>query len=80
VNTRAGWPDGRRRFGTVGGTILDVLAHGREMSVRAIRASVEEKLGGPLARFSVSDYLLTGSTGRRPLFERTRRGHYRLLP
>jgi len=48
-----------------------------EMSVRAIRAAVE-KLLGPVSRFSVSDYLLVRSKGTKPLFQRTRYGHYRL--
>jgi hypothetical protein len=76
--SRAGWPDGRRRFGTVSGAIIEALGHGREMSVKAIRTAVEAKLGGPVSRFSVSDYLLTRSKGSKPLFERTRHGHYRL--
>jgi hypothetical protein len=50
------------------------------MSVKAIRVEVEALLGGSVSRFSVSDYLLTRSKGSRPLFTRTRRGHYRLLP
>jgi hypothetical protein len=79
TSTRAGWPDGRRKFGTVSGAIIEALAHGQEMSVKAIRSSVEEKLGGPVSRFSVSDYLLTRSKGPTPLFERTRYATYRLL-
>jgi hypothetical protein len=54
------------------------MANGQEMSVKSIRVSVEERLGGRVSRFSVSDYLLTRSRGPRPLFERTRYGHYRL--
>jgi hypothetical protein len=78
---RAGWPDGRRRFGTVSRAIIDVLAESSaEMSVRAIRAEVETLLGESVSRFSVSDYLLTRSKGPRPVFARTRHGHYRLLP
>lgn len=79
LEPRAGWSDGRRRFGTVSGAIIEVLAHGQEMSVKAIRTSVEKRLGGPVSRFSVSDYLLTRSKGPNPLFVRTRHGHYRLL-
>jgi hypothetical protein len=77
--SRAGWPDGRRKFGTVSGAIITVLTQsGAEMSVKAIRAEVEALLGGSVSRFSVSDYLLTRSKGPRPLFTRTRHGHYRL--
>jgi hypothetical protein len=75
----AGWPDGRRSFGSVSSAIVEVLADGQEMSVKTIRTSVEQKLGSPVSRFSVSDYLRTRSRGLRPLFERTRHGHYRLL-
>jgi hypothetical protein len=49
------------------------------MCVKAIRAEVEQLLGGSVSRFSVVDYLMRRSKGRRPLFERTRHGHYRLL-
>lgn len=74
-----GWPDGRRRFGTVSRAIIEVLAEaGGEMQVKTIRAEVERLLGGPVSRFSVADYLLTRSKGPKPLFRRTRYGHYRL--
>ena len=49
------------------------------MKVKAIREEVERRLGGDVSRFSVSDYLLTRSKGEKPLFARTRHGHYRLL-
>jgi hypothetical protein len=49
------------------------------MKVKAIRDEVERLLGGKVSRHSVSDYLLTRSKGPRPLLERTRHGHYRLL-
>jgi hypothetical protein len=78
--TRAGWPDGRRKFGSVSRAIVDALsANGDEMSVKVIREQVEAKLGGHVSRFSVSDYLLTRSKGANALFERTRHGHYRLM-
>ena len=75
----AGWPDGRRKFGTVCGAVVSVLAQAdSEMRVKAIHAEVERLLGGSVSRYSVSDYLLTRSKGARPLFVRTRHGHYRL--
>jgi hypothetical protein len=86
VTTRRGrprWFKSRRRFsnlGTVSTTIVEALALGQEMSVKAIRAPFEQTLDSPVSRFSVSDYLLTNSRGCWPLFERTRHGHYRLLP
>ena len=78
ARAHGGWSDGRRRFGTVSGAIVAVLAGAGEMRVRAMRGEVELLLGGSVSRHSVSDYLLTRSKGPRPLFERTRRGHYRL--
>jgi hypothetical protein len=76
----ADWPDGRRKFGTVSGAILKILAEsGTEMSVKAIRAEAEALLGGRVSRFSVADYLLTRANGPRPLVTRTRHGHYRLI-
>lgn len=79
IETTPGWPDGRRAFATVSSAIVNALAHGQEMSVKAIRSVVEDELGGPVSRFSVSDYLLTRSKGPNPVFVRTRHGYYRLL-
>src|SRR5213594_3041727 len=78
ARVRAGGPGGRRKFGTVSTAIVDVLsATDGELAVSAIWAEVERLLGGPVSRFSVSDYLLVRSKGSRPLFVKTRRGHYR---
>jgi hypothetical protein len=41
--------------------------------------AVERFLGGSVSRQSVTDYLVKRSKGSKPLFERTRYGHYRLL-
>ena len=80
VKQQSGWPDGRRKFGSVSGAILAVLAQtDSEMKVRAIYEQVERVLGGRVSRYSVSDYLLVRSKGPKPLFERIRHGHYRLL-
>jgi hypothetical protein len=42
VRTAAGWPDGRRGFGTVSGAIVQALeqAGGSELSVKKIRLEV----------------------------------------
>ena len=81
MKTTSGWSDGRRKFGTVSAAIVKVLAQsGNEMSVKSIREEVEAIVGGTVSRFSVSDYLLTHSKRSKPLFTRTRHGHYRLLP
>lgn len=77
---RAGWPDGRRKFGEVSTAIVAVLAEtGTEVRLRDIHLEVERRLGGPVSLQSVADYLVTRSKGPRPRFVRTRYGHYRLL-
>jgi hypothetical protein len=76
---RAGWSDGRRAFGTVSAAVLAVLAEsGEEMRAKAIHEAVEHLLGGPVSRFSVSDYLLTRARAENPPLERTQHGHYRI--
>jgi hypothetical protein len=52
---------------------------GNEMRLRDIHARVEQVLAGSVSFQSVADYVRRRSKGMRPLFERTRRGHYRLL-
>lgn len=80
VQTTAGWPDGRREFGSVGAAVVSVLAQaGTVMKAKAIHAEVERLLGGVVSRYSVSDYLRRRSADPRPLFVRPRHGHYRLL-
>ncbi len=75
----AGWSDGRRKFGTVSGAIVGVLnGADSEMRMRTIHAEVERVLGGSVSFQSVADYLIKRSKGRKPLFVRTRYGHYRL--
>ncbi len=77
---KAGWSDGRRAFGTVSAAVLAVLAEsGEEMRGKAIHEEVERLLGGPVSRFSVSDYLVTRARSPNPPLERTRHGHYRIL-
>src|SRR5437868_6106300 len=77
VEERSGWPDGRRKFGTVSGAIISALERsGPEMSVKAVREEVEAHFGGTVSRFSISDYLLRRSKGLKPLFIRTRHGRY----
>ena len=77
---KAGWSDGRRKFGEVSGAVVAVLtAADGEMPVKAIHAGVEGLLNGNVSRYSVSDFLLVRSKGPKPLFLRTRHGHYRLL-
>jgi hypothetical protein len=71
--------DGRRVFASVSGTIVDVLAEANEdLRVREIQARVERILGSSVSRHSVKGYLHDRCAGQNALFERTRRGHYRL--
>src|SRR2546421_13610 len=61
---RAGWPDGRRAFGSVSGAIVQVLTRAEgELVVKAIHAEIECLLGGPVSRHSVTDYLIKRSKG-----------------
>jgi hypothetical protein len=53
--------------------------HEEEMAVKDILARVERILAGSVSRSTVVDYLIKRSKGKKPLFERTQRGHYRLL-
>ncbi len=77
---KAGWSDGRRKFGTVRGAVLTVLKRaGGEMRMRDVHAEVEQELDGTVSFQSVADCLIKGSKGAKPHFERTRHGHYRLL-
>jgi len=49
------------------------------MRLKTIHVEVEALLGGPVSFQSVADYLIKNSKGPKPLFVRTRYGHYRLL-
>jgi hypothetical protein len=69
----------RRRFGTVGNAIVDVLAEaGEPMKLQAIHEAVERKLAGVVSLNTVHDYLLRRAKGSQALFERPSHGHYRL--
>ena len=75
----AGWSDGRRKFGSVGQAIVQVLARAdTELRVEDIHKSVEYLLGGPVSRSSVKNYLRRGCERRAPLFERVSHGRYRV--
>ncbi len=59
---------------------MEVLAQtDSEMRLKDIHAAVERLLNGDVSFQSVADYLITRSKGPKPLFVRTRYGHYRLL-
>ena len=77
---KTSWSDGRRQFGTVSGAIKTVLGHAEtEMRMKDIHAEVERFLGGEVSFQSVADFLIKNSKGPKPLFEKPRYGHYRLL-
>ncbi len=72
---RSGWPDGRRRFGTVAAAVVAVLSQtGEEMAARTIRTEVEKILDGSVSRHSVSDVLIKRSEGPKALFVRHAEG------
>jgi hypothetical protein len=80
VTPHAGWSDARRKFGTVSGAIIRVLSEaGSEMRLKDIHLEVDRMLGGGVSVHSVTDYICKRSKPPGPLFERTRRGYYRLL-
>jgi hypothetical protein len=73
-------PDARRRFGSVSGTIIQVLTEAQsDLRVKEIWSEVERLLGEEVSRHSIKSYLHRGSTGSKPIFERVSHGRYRLL-
>src|SRR6266540_3023563 len=72
-------PDGRRRFGSVSGAIVQVLAEAQsDLAVREIWHEVERLLGDSVSRGSVKSYLHRGTYASKPIFERVKHGRYRL--
>jgi hypothetical protein len=49
------------------------------MRLRDIHAGVEQKTGGAASLYSVADFLLERSKGKKPLFIHESYGRYRLL-
>lgn len=71
---------GRRKFASVSDAVLAVLREsGEEIRLRDIHVQVENRLGGPVSRYSVADSLRRRCRGRRPLFRRLGYGRYVLL-
>jgi hypothetical protein len=74
-------PDGRRSFGSVSRTIIQVLAQaGAELRVTEIHRRVEEELGSSVAASSIKMYLHRGCRQSRPIFTYCGRKGYRLPP
>src|SRR5712691_4797583 len=68
-----GSPDGRRKFGSVSGAILQVLMEAQsDLRVKEIRVSVERLLGSSVSRHSIKSYLHERSFGRTTLMARLR--------
>jgi hypothetical protein len=71
------YAEDRRRFGTVGNAIAEVLAGADEpMKLQAIHEAVERKLAGVVSLNTVHDYLLRHAKGSQALFERPSHGRY----
>jgi hypothetical protein len=72
-------PDGRRKFGSVSGAVVQVLAESHsDLRVKEIWHEVERLLGESVSRDSVKSYLHRGASSTKPVFERVRHGRYRL--
>lgn len=74
-------PPKRKRLGNgvVQRAVIGVLAAaGHAMSVAEVHGAVEERLGQPVSKDSVSCCLSTGARGAGPRFERMARGCCRL--
>jgi hypothetical protein len=72
-------PDGRRKFGSVSGAIVQVLTEARrDLRVKEIWREVEQVLGEPVSRHSVKSYLHRGTYSSTTIFERIGYGRYRL--
>ncbi len=75
-----GWSDGRRKFGTVSGAIVQVLVDANsDLRVRDIRAAVEILLGEEGSPSSIKSYLNKGCVRDQPVFERLGWGRYRVI-
>ena len=76
---RAGWPDGRREFGSVGKAVLAVLAAAdKDLTAQEIRHRAETLLGGAISRHSIAYQLQTRSKGSDPTIIQTDGRYYGL--
>jgi len=72
-------PDGRRKCGSVGDAVIQVLQEaGTDLRLADIHKRVGLLLGSPVARSSVKSYLARDDHRQTPLFERVSRGRYAL--
>jgi hypothetical protein len=69
---RRGYVEGRRRFGTVGKAVLEVLSEAdRALTAHEIRLEAEKLLGGTVSRHSIAYQLQTRSKGSEPTIIQT---------
>ena len=72
-------PDGRRRFGSVSGAIVQVLMEApSDLRVKEIWVEVERLLGSAVSRHSIKSYLHRATHRPQPIFERVGHGRYRM--
>jgi hypothetical protein len=76
---RSGYVEGRRRFGSVGKTVLAVLAAAdRALTAHKIRLEAEKLLGSSVSRHSIAYQLQTRSKGFKPTVVRAGGRYYQL--
>ncbi len=76
---RSGYVEGRRRFGAVGNTVLQVLAAAdHELTAHEIRLEANKLLGSPVSRHSIAYQLQTRSKGAEPSIIQAGPRYYRL--
>jgi len=74
-----GYVEGRRRFGSVGKAVVDVLTTAnRELTAHEIRLNTETLLGGAVSTNSIIYQLRSKSRGRTPAIVQRARRYYRL--
>lgn len=77
---RSGYVEGRRRFGTIGKVVVEVLAAAdRTLTAHEIRLEAEKLLAGPISRHSIAYQLQTRKRGPAPTVVQTGGRHYRLI-
>jgi hypothetical protein len=77
---RSGYVEGRRRFGSVGKAVSEVLkAANRDLTAHEIRLEAEKLLGGHVSTHSISYQLKSKSKGDAPSIVQIGRRYYRLV-
>jgi hypothetical protein len=77
---RSGYVEGRRRFGSVGKAVCEVLAAANQaLTAHEIRLEAAKLLGCPVSTHSIRYQLQTKSKGPTPSIIQTGRRYYRLI-